>query len=147
MTDTPDPVVAGEGSMIEVRRDDFSIDQIVSRMKRPEVGAIVSFLGTVKGIVGDEEVEVLSIESYQEMATKKLLELREEAIDRFGVTDVSIVHRVGKLEPTDNIVLIVVTSPNRQQAFDACRWLIEELKRTTPLWKKETTRSGERWVR
>jgi len=147
MTDTPDPVVAGEGSMIEVRRDDFSIDQIVSRMKRPEVGAIVSFLGTVKGIVGDEEVEVLSIESYQEMATKKLLELREEAIDRFGVTDVSIVHRVGKLEPTDNIVLIVVTSPNRQQAFDACRWLIEELKRTTPLWKKETTRSGDRWVR
>lgn len=132
--------------MIRITKDEFSVEQILHQMKRPEAGALVSFLGTVKGIVGETKVENLTIESYEEMALEKMEELEEEAVRRFGATDVSIVHRVGTLKPTDNIVFIAVSSPHRQQAFEACRWLIEEVKKTAPFWKKERTASGDRWV-
>jgi molybdopterin synthase catalytic subunit len=138
---------AGDCPVILVTEDDFSVDEILRTMKRPEVGALVSFLGTVKGVVGREEVHELEIESYKDMALKRMHELRKEAIERFGVTDVSIVHRVGRLKPSENIVLIVVSSRDRRKSFEACHWLIDEMKRTAPIWKKERTASGERWVK
>lgn len=133
--------------MIAITKDDFSVEQLIQQMKRPESGAVVSFLGTVKGIVEDSEVNSLTVESYEDMALKKMTDLREEAMKRFGVAEVTIVHRVGALKPTDNIVFIAVSSPHRQQAFEACRWVIDELKKSIPFWKKEHTQSGDRWVK
>jgi len=133
--------------MILITEDDISVDQILREMKAPKVGALVSFLGTVKGEVNGQEVHELVIESYKDMALKEMIELRDEAIQRFDLVDASIVHRVGKLKPSDSIVLVAVSSVDRQRAFEACRWLIDELKKTAPIWKKEQTASGERWVK
>jgi len=133
--------------MILITEDDISVDQVLREMKAPKVGALVSFLGTVKGEVDGQEVRELVVESYKDMALKEMIELRDEAIRRFDLVDASIVHRVGRLRPSDSIVLIAVSSANRQQSFEACRWLIDELKRTAPIWKKEQTASGGRWVK
>lgn len=133
--------------MILITKDDISVDQILREMKAPKVGALVSFLGTVKGEVDGQEVRELVVESYEDMALKEMIKLRDEAIKRFDLVDASIVHRVGRLKPSDSIVLVVVSSADRQRSFDACRWLIDELKRIAPIWKKERTASGERWVK
>jgi len=131
---------------IAITDEDIRPEQILLEMKRPEVGAIVSFLGTVKGVAEDGEVEAMTVESYEEMALQTMERLEREAREKFGVIDVALVHRVGRLKPTDNIVLIAVSSAHRQEAFDACRWLLEEVKMTAPLWKKEHTPGGDRWV-
>ena len=136
-----------EQDLIEITKDDFSVEQLIQRMKRPESGAVVSFLGTVKEIVEDSKVDSLTVESYEDMALKKMTDLRDEAIKRFGVADVTIVHRVGTLRPSDNIVFVAVSSSHRQQAFEACRWIIDELKRVAPFWKREHTQAGDRWVK
>ncbi|HYA21770.1 MAG TPA: molybdenum cofactor biosynthesis protein MoaE [Thermoproteota archaeon] len=128
-------------------KEDFSVEQLMQKMKAPESGAIVSFLGTVKGMIGDSSVDSLTVESYEDMALKRMLELKDEAMKRFNVADITIVHRVGTLKPTDNIVFVAVSSPHRQQAFEACRWIIDELKKSVPLWKKEHTQAGDRWVK
>jgi len=133
--------------MIAITRDEFSVEQLLKQMRTPESGAIVSFLGTVKGVVEDSKVDSLTVESYEDMALKKMTDLKDEAMKRFGVAEVTIVHRVGHLKPTDNIVFIAVSSPHRQQAFEACRWVIDELKKSVPFWKKEHTQSGDRWVK
>ena len=133
--------------MIEITRDDFSIDEIVSKMKGPETGAFVMFLGVVRGLSEGENIERMTIESYEEMARKTMEELRKNAIEKFKGTDVSMVHRIGDLKPSDNIILIAVSSSHRQEAFEACRWLIDEVKKTVPFWKKEYTSSGTRWVK
>jgi len=133
--------------MILITEDDISVDQILREMRAPKVGALVSFLGTVKGEVKGREVRGLVVESYKDMALKEMIKLRDEAIRRFDLVDASIVHRVGKLRPSDSIVLVAVSSADRQRSFEACRWLIDELKRVAPIWKKEQTASGQRWVR
>jgi len=133
--------------LIAVTSDDFSIQQLIQDMKRPESGAIVSFLGTVKGVVEGSNVDYLTVESYEEMALKRMTDLKSEAMKRFGVTDVTIVHRVGALKPTDNIVFIAVSSAHRREAFEACRWIIDELKKGVPFWKKEHTQARDRWVK
>jgi molybdopterin synthase catalytic subunit len=81
------------------------------------------------------------------MAKAKLQEIRDEALRRFGVLDISIVHRVGWMKPGDNIVVIGVSSVGRREGFEACSWTLERLKREVPLWKKEVTEGGERWVK
>ncbi|MBO3800327.1 MAG: molybdenum cofactor biosynthesis protein MoaE [Candidatus Brockarchaeota archaeon] len=133
--------------MIELTREDISINDIVSQMKRPEVGSIVIFLGTVRGIQKGDRIERMEIESYQEMAIKSMKKLRDIAIEKFGVIDISIVHRIGDLRPLDNIVLIAVSSTHRAEGFEACRWIIDELKKSVPIWKKEYTARGQRWVK
>ena len=80
------------------------------------------------------------------MAEKKIREIREAALKRFPIIEVSMIHRIGELSIGDNIVLIIVGAEHRSQAFEACRWCIDELKRTVPLWKKEVTPGGEIWV-
>ncbi|NOZ77370.1 MAG: molybdenum cofactor biosynthesis protein MoaE, partial [Euryarchaeota archaeon] len=92
------------------------------------------------------EVEKLVFEHYPGMAEKKLAELRERALEDFDVIEVSIVHRTGEIMPGENIVLIVVGAEHRADAFDACRWLIDELKKLVPIWKKEYSPDGQVWV-
>lgn len=133
--------------MIEVTERDFSIEEVAKGLRDDRAGAVVVFLGMVKGVNRGVKVNALQIESYKEMAEAKLREIRDEAIRRFGVLDVSIVHRVGSMRPGDNIVIISVSAVSRREAFEACSWALEKLKREAPLWKKEFTEVGERWVR
>jgi molybdopterin synthase catalytic subunit/molybdopterin converting factor small subunit len=134
--------------MARIQEADFSLDAEVARVKQKSkrVGAVAVFLGTAREFSKGHEVLSISLEQYAGMAGKKVRELRETALKQFPIFEVSIVHRIGELSIGDNIVLIVVGAEHRAQAFEACRWCIDELKRTVPLWKKEKTPSGEIWV-
>ncbi len=130
--------------MIEITEDDFSIDEAVRRAKRPDVGAIVTFVGTVR----DDNIDRMELEAYREAALPELELIRDEAEARFRLKSVEIIHRVGSLSVGDNIVLIVVSAGHRKEAFEGCSYILEELKKRAPVWKKEIGKGGEgeRWV-
>jgi molybdopterin synthase catalytic subunit len=132
--------------MIRVTRKDFSVDEIIDGLKSRSTGGVVSFLGVVRGESKGKAVEHIEIEVYEEMAVKQLEVIRREAIERFRVEEVAIVHRYGSLKASENILLIVVASAHRAEAFDACRYVVDEIKRRVPIWKKEVTPEGEWWV-
>jgi molybdopterin synthase catalytic subunit len=133
---------------VRIQQAPFSLDAEIEALKKSStsIGAVVTFLGTTRDITKEKKVAKLEFEHYPGMAEKKLREIRERAIKEFRVIDVSIVHRVGTLPVGENIVLIAVASGHRDEAFRACRFCIDELKRITPIWKKETTAEGEVWV-
>jgi molybdopterin synthase catalytic subunit len=135
-------------SNIRVQKEPFSLDREMERLKQSSssIGAIVTFVGTTRDISQGKQVAKLEFEHYPGMAEKKLAEIRERAIRDFGVIEVTIIHRIGTLPVGENIVLIAVASEHRDEAFRACRFCIDELKRITPIWKKETTPDGEVWV-
>lgn len=120
--------------MIEITDKGFSFEKVIESVRRPEAGAIVVFMGTVRAEPG---LDGLELESYKEMALEKMNKLCTELKDKFPILDTSIIHRVGKMEIGENIITIAVSSPHRGDAFSACRYLIDELKVTTPIWKKE----------
>ena len=132
--------------MIRITRSDFNVDEEVRQMKASSVGGIVTFIGTVRGESEGEAIDLMEIEIYPEMAEKQLGAIRNEAIEKFNVNDVRIIHRFGELHLGDNIVLIAVSAGHRAEAFDACRYAIDELKKRVPIWKREHTSTGERWV-
>jgi molybdopterin synthase catalytic subunit len=128
--------------LIEITKDDFSIEEVVRRAKRPDAGAIVTFLGTVR----DDDILKMELEAYKEAALPELERIRDEAFSRFDLKGVDIIHRIGSLSVCDNIALIVVSAGHRKEAFEGCAYILEELKRRTPIWKKEFRKDGERWV-
>src|SRR5512137_156841 len=128
--------------MIEIAEKDFSIDEVVKKAKQEEVGAIVIFLG----IVRNDGIRSIELESYHEAAILELGRIRDEAVNKFGLKTADIFHRVGRLNVGDNIGLIVCSAPHRNEAFDGCRFILEELKARVPIWKKEILEDGTRWV-
>ena len=139
---------SGPTGRVQIQTGPFSLDAEVERLKQasPSIGAIVTFLGTTRDISKGRQVAKLELEHYPGMAEKKLGEIRERAIKEYGVIDATIIHRIGTLPIGENIVLIAVAAGHRDEAFKACRFCIDELKRITPIWKKETTPEGEVWV-
>ena len=143
------PVSGGtESHTVRVQAEPFDLNHEITRIKQSSsaIGAIVTFLGTTRDISHNKHVAKLEFEHYPGMAEKKLSEIRDRAIREYGVIEVSIIHRTGTIPVGENIVLIVVASGHRDEAFRACRFCINELKRITPIWKKETTSDGEIWV-
>ncbi len=134
--------------MIKLQREDFSIEEAVNEIKKKSrnIGAVVTFLGVAREFSRGEKVVELEYEAYSEMAIKKLEEIREEALKKFNIIDVIIIHRYGRISINENIVLIVVAAPHRKDAFQACMFCIDELKRRVPIWKKEKTEKGEVWI-
>ena len=128
--------------MIEITEDDFSIEEAVRRARRDEAGAVVSFLGTVR----DDGILSMDLETYREAAVQELERISDEAVSRFGLKSVNIIHRVGSLKVGENIALIVVSAPHRKEAFEGCSYILERLKKGIPIWKKERRESGEMWV-
>ncbi len=128
--------------MIEISEKDFSIDDVVKKAKLEEVGAIVIFLG----IVRNDGIKSMELESYHEAAKLELERIRDEAVNKFGLKTADIFHRVGKLSIGDNIGLIVCSAAHRNEAFDGCRFILEELKARVPIWKREILEEGTRWV-
>jgi molybdopterin synthase catalytic subunit len=132
--------------MIRVTKEDFSVDEVVASIRSGRMGAIVTFLGTVRNSSKGRDVDRIEIQVYEEMAVKQLQAIREEAITKFGVEDVAIVHRYGSLGVSDNIMMIAVGAGHRPEAFEACRYVLETIKEKVPLWKKEFTPEGDYWI-
>ena len=132
--------------MIRITRDNFSVDEELIRIKKPSVGGIVTFVGTVRDISEEGSVERMEIEAYPEMAERQLTIIRDETLEKFAIDNVLVVHRYGDLMVGDNIVLVAVSAGHREAAFDACEYVIDELKKRVPIWKREHTPSGARWV-
>jgi len=133
---------------VRIQAEDFSIEGEVEKLtaSSKKVGAVVAFLGVARDFSEGKNIKAIEFEEYKGMAIKALEELRNETMQRFDVLDVSIVHRINRMEPGDRIVLIVAASMHRKAAFEACEWCIDRLKETVPIWKKEITPEGESWV-
>jgi molybdopterin synthase catalytic subunit len=132
--------------MIDVTKEDFSVDEALERLRSRGMGALVTFVGVVRDSSRGKAVDRIEIQVYEEMARRQLEEIREEAIARFGVEEIAIIHRYGSLEVSDNIMMIAVGGGHRLEAFDACRWVLETIKEKVPIWKKEITPEGDFWV-
>ena len=128
--------------MIELTRHQIDIDGYIRRAKSPRIGGIVTFIGVVR----DDSILSLELESYEEAALQELEKIREGAMKDFDIESADIIHRIGKLAIGDTIVLIVVAAGHRKDAFRACEYVIDRLKETVPIWKKEETKDGSRWV-
>lgn len=135
-------------ALVRLQREDFSVREEIEQVKAASrgIGGVVAFLGTAREFSKGEEIVGLDFEYYPGMAEKKLQEIRERALKDFDIIEMGIVHRIGHINIGENIVLIVAAAAHRNDAFMACEWAISELKRVTPIWKKETTKRGEVWV-
>ncbi len=134
--------------LVRIQQEPFSVEEVVSRVKEASLGtgAVVTFLGIGRDFSKGEEISGLDFEHYPGMAEKKLSDIRERAKANFNIIEMAIVHRTGKIEIGEDIVLIAASSAHRNDAFMACEWAITELKRVTPIWKRETTKKGDVWV-
>jgi molybdopterin synthase catalytic subunit len=119
--------------------------ELLARLPTEGCGAIVSFLGITRGMEGNAEVLRLEFDAWQDKLHPVLHSLAQQAIETFGVKAVALAHRTGSVGPQEPIVAIHVGSPHRKEAFLACEWLIDELKKQAPIWKKEVTTDGETW--
>jgi len=134
--------------IISVQEQDFNLNEVSQRLcaGRNDIGAIASFSGLVRDRSTDNNLIALELEHYPGMTEKALKSIAESAMSRWGIDDIAIIHRVGRLLPAQNIVLVVVISAHRKEAFEACEFLMDYLKTRAPFWKKEITQQGEHWV-
>ena len=137
-----------EDLLVRVQREDFSIDAELARVRASSnrIGGIAIFLGTARDRSKGHDVSGIKFEYYEGMAQKKLREIRERALKDFDVIEVLIVHRYGDIQVGENIVLVIAAAEHRAEAFQACKWSIDELKQITPIWKLESIPQGEVWV-
>ncbi len=142
------PVSGGSGKSDRafIVREKIESEKIVSGLKAPQDGAVVVFEGIVRDNSRGRRTVYLEYEAYVDMAVRQLTKLVEEAISQFRVRDAVIHHRIGKLYIGETSVLIVVASAHRAAAFEACRWIIDQLKKTVPIWKKEYFEDGAVWA-
>jgi molybdopterin synthase catalytic subunit len=131
---------------VEIVRTVIAAEAIVAEMKAGSDGAVCVFDGIVRDNTRGRRTLHLDYEAYEEMALEKMHGLAAEAVTRFGVRDVALVHRLGRLVVGETSVLVAVASAHRGAAFDACRWLIDTLKKTVPIWKKEQFVDGALWA-
>ena len=133
---------------VRVQREDFDAGAEIAglRANNPKVGAVASFIGIVRDLNEGAAVGSITLEHYPGMTEKSLAAIAEQAKTRWRLLDVLIIHRIGTLAPTDQIVLVVTTSSHRGDAFAACQFVMDYLKTDAPFWKKETTDTGVRWV-
>jgi molybdopterin synthase catalytic subunit len=134
--------------VVRVQTADFDLTTELAHLRAntPKVGAVVTFLGTVRDLNEGEHVAEMELEHYPGMTEKSLEDIVNQAKARWDVFDALVIHRVGPLKPLDQIVLVAVTSAHRGEAFDACEFIIDYLKTRAPFWKKEDTPDGARWV-
>jgi len=130
----------------ELTTDPIDITTVARRVVPPECGATVTLDGYVRQFTKGRETLYLEYEAYERMALKEMQKLIEAAKAEYEIANVGIVHRTGKLEIGETSVVISVAAPHRKAAFNACEWLIKELKRTVPIWKKEVYADGEEWI-
>lgn len=135
-------------SKVLVQEEDFDVSESLRWLREglPQVGAVCSFVGTVRDINENSEVSTMTLEHYPGMTEKALEKIIAQAQERFDIKSAMIIHRVGPMKPQDQIVLAACTSRHREQSFLACQFLMDYLKTEAPFWKKEETPDGGRWV-
>jgi molybdopterin synthase catalytic subunit len=141
--------MTGSGARVCIQSADFDTAAEIEALHARDggVGAIVSFTGTVRDRDGDKAgISALELEHYPGMTERAIEAMIDEAFRRFDIRGARVVHRVGPLRPLDRIVLVLVSSAHRGQAFQACEFLMDYLKTQAPFWKKETTPAGSHWV-
>lgn len=133
---------------VRVQTADFNVaaELAAMRLASADVGAVVSFIGQVRDINEGDAVQTLTLEHYPGMTERALEKIESEAKIRWDINASVIIHRVGTLKPQDQIVLVAVASSHREEAFNACEFIMDFLKTQAPFWKKEVTNKGERWV-
>ncbi|SDO57289.1 molybdopterin synthase subunit MoaE [Ralstonia sp. 25mfcol4.1] len=133
---------------VRVQHEDFDLGAEVAALRagNPGVGAVASFIGTVRDVSDGTPVSTMELEHYPGMTEKALARIEAAACQRWALLGVTIVHRVGLLQPLDQIVLVAVASAHRGNAFAACEFIMDYLKSEAPFWKKEATPEGARWV-
>lgn len=133
--------------MIELTHDEIDHAALTEAVRSHQAGAVILFLGTVREMTGDKQTVALDYDAYPEMAEAKMAELEAEVCEKWPVVEVRIAHRLGHLELGDVSVAVAVSAPHRDQAFEAGRYLIDELKVRVPVWKKENWADGStEWV-
>ncbi|MCX7892877.1 MAG: molybdopterin synthase catalytic subunit MoaE [Burkholderiales bacterium] len=133
---------------IRVQTEDFDAGAETARLRAgdPKVGAVASFVGVCRDVNEGDAVTTMTLEHYPGMTEKALAKIVDEAMARWRVVDVTVIHRVGELRPADQIVLVAVAGAHRGEAFAACEFIMDYLKTRAPFWKKEQTPQGARWV-
>ena len=134
--------------MIKVQREDFDIGAEIAALTEgnTKIGGLASFVGLVRDLAGDQKINAMTLEHYPGMTEKKLAEVEAEACKRWPLEASLIIHRYGRFEPGDRIVLVVTASSHRTAALESCQFLIDWLKTSAPFWKLEETPDGGRWV-
>jgi molybdopterin synthase catalytic subunit len=132
--------------LVRVQEDDFSLDMLVAHVRREDAGAVALFIGTVKSPHEGRRILEIEHDAYEEMAAESLREIALEAQRGHHALAVAVVHRRGRMKVGENIVGIAASAVRREDAFAACRYVIEELKKRTPLWKKEFADDGSWWI-
>jgi molybdopterin synthase catalytic subunit len=133
--------------MFRLTREPIDSHTLTEQVRRPECGAVVTFLGTVRDLTGEKVTTALDYEAYPGMAEKKLAEIEAATRARWPVGEIVLVHRLGHLEVGAVSVAVAVSCPHRHQAFEACRFAIDQLKEIVPIWKKENWADGKaEWI-
>lgn len=132
--------------LISITGEPLDRNALVAAVSHPSVGGIAVFEGVVRDHARGKEVHYLEYDVYPEMAIKQIRTIIDEAQRRWGAERVAVAHRIGRLEIGETSVIVVVATPHRAEAFEACRYIIDTLKTTVPIWKKEVATSGEEWV-
>ncbi len=134
--------------MIRVQREDFDVGAEIERLSKgnSRIGGVAAFVGLVRDVAGDAAILAMTLEHYPEMTQRELEKIEAEARGRWPLEASLIVHRYGRLEPGDRIVLVIAAAAHRQPAFEACEFLVDWLKTKAPFWKLEETDRGDKWV-
>jgi molybdopterin synthase catalytic subunit len=133
---------------VRVQTEDFDVSAEITALRRgnPRIGAVASFIGVVRDVNEGGAVSEMTLEHYAGMTEKSIGEIITQARERWNILDALVIHRVGRLRPSDQIVLVVVAGEHRGDAFAACEFIMDYLKTRAPFWKKEQTGEGARWV-
>jgi len=133
---------------VRIQTEDFDVSREIARLREgnPQIGAVASFVGVVRDLNEGDRVSEMMLEHYPGMIEKSIGAIVDQAKSRWNIYEALVIHRVGTLKPLDQIVLVVVTSAHRGDAFAACEFIMDYLKTRAPFWKKEQTPAGSRWV-
>jgi molybdopterin synthase catalytic subunit len=140
------PPVSGGASMLEIIHEPLMPEAITAKVRKDTNGAVVTFLGTTRIFAEGKKVLYLEYEAYTEMALNKMEEIRREIQSQWNVEDVAISHRIGRVDIGEISLVVAVASPHRKEAFYACHQIVDRLKETVPIWKKEFFEDGYHWV-
>ena len=135
--------------MIKIQKKDFSIEQEIKLIKdkHSDVGAVNTFIGYVRDLNNKKDVKFLELEVYETMAKKELSKILNNAVKEWGLIDCLIIHRYGKLDVNDKIVLVACFSEHRDDSYSACKYIMDFLKKDAPIWKKESYSEGSSWLK